>query len=155
MPTAMDRSIKRILAAVDGSPPSKEVTEVAFHVGARFDAVVHLFRAVRPPSDFALAAHTTAGGVDKFIINEAARSLAALAAPYPPIVVEKPLLESAEPWRSILGAAQRLDVDLIVIGSYGYGGWDRRSGVTAANLTSHADRHVWVVNDRNGGGMGA
>ena len=37
------------------------------------------------------------------------------------------------------------NVDLIVIGSHGYGGIDRVIGTTAAKVVNHADRSVLVV----------
>jgi nucleotide-binding universal stress UspA family protein len=145
---AVDLTLKRILAAVDGSARADHVTAVARAVGASFKAQVHLFRAVRVPQDFPPAAHTTTDNVTAFLIDEAAAGLKALAASYPGVIVEEPMLESGEPWRSILATARRLDVDLIVIGSHGYGGWDRLLGTTAASLVNRADRHVWVVHDR-------
>jgi len=121
-------------------------------VGTHFDATVHLFRAVRLPPDFSPAAHVPPSGMDHFLLREAANGLAALATTYPGLVLEKPQLEMADPWRCILAEAQRLDVDLIVIGSHGYGGWDRLLGTTAGSLVNRADRHVWVVHDRSDGG---
>jgi nucleotide-binding universal stress UspA family protein len=37
------------------------------------------------------------------------------------------------------------DVDLIVIGSHGYGALDHVLGTTAAKVVNHADRSVLVV----------
>jgi nucleotide-binding universal stress UspA family protein len=49
------------------------------------------------------------------------------------------------PWRKILDAADELDVDLIVMGSHGYGGFDRLLGTTAAQVANRARRNVLVV----------
>ena len=49
------------------------------------------------------------------------------------------------PWNSICAEATSLGVDLIVIGSHGYGALDRLLGTTAAKVVNHADRSVLVV----------
>ena len=46
---------------------------------------------------------------------------------------------------AICSAAREHDVDLIVIGSHGYGILDRLLGTTAAKVVNHADRSVLVV----------
>ena len=51
----------------------------------------------------------------------------------------------ATAWDGICHAARELDVDLIVIGSHGYGAIDRVIGTTAAKVVNHADRNVLVV----------
>jgi nucleotide-binding universal stress UspA family protein len=47
----------------------------------------------------------------------------ALAAGHSDIVIEEPAMnDPPQAWRGILKAADRLDANLIVIGSYGFGG---------------------------------
>jgi nucleotide-binding universal stress UspA family protein len=144
----LELELRRILAAVDGSVRANAIVAVAHALGASYKAQVHVFRAVRAPQDFPPAAHVTQDNVAAFLIDEAAANLRGLAAAFPGTIVEELMLESGEPWRSILATARRLDVDLIVIGSHGYGGWDRLLGTTAASLVNRADRHVWVVHER-------
>jgi nucleotide-binding universal stress UspA family protein len=55
-----------------------------------------------------------------------------------------------QPWRLILTNAQRLGADLIVLGSHGYGGWDRVLGTTAGKVANLADRNVFVVHTPSG-----
>lgn len=45
-------------------------------------------------------------------------------------------------------AAAKYDVDLIVVGSHGYHGWDRVLGTTASRVANLADRDVLVVRER-------
>jgi nucleotide-binding universal stress UspA family protein len=54
-------------------------------------------------------------------------------------------MSETPPWKAILGVAERLDVDLIVIGSHGYGGLDRVLGTNAARVVNLGDRSVLVV----------
>ena len=60
-----------------------------------------------------------------------------------------PIVAIGQPSKVILESAQDLDVDLIVVGSHGYQGWDRLLGTTAANIANHADRNVLVVHARS------
>jgi nucleotide-binding universal stress UspA family protein len=71
-----------------------------------------------------------------------------LAAGNPRVVVESPGVLHGQPWRDIVSTASRLDVDLVVIGSHGYSGWDRVLGTTAGKVANHADRSVLVVHTR-------
>ncbi len=41
-------------------------------------------------------------------------------------------------------------MDLIVLGSHGYGGIDRLLGTTAAHVANRAERNVLVVHERVG-----
>ncbi|MFI5302394.1 MAG: universal stress protein, partial [Polyangiales bacterium] len=53
-----------------------------------------------------------------------------------------------EPWRVILDVADRSAVDLIVMGSHGYRGFDLVLGTTAAKVVNHAQRNVLIVHAR-------
>lgn len=141
--------IRRILAAVDGTDRAVEVVKVAAEVGARFKASVYLFTALWVPPDIPAAAHDGPDDVEANIVERAAERLTQLAGAASGVLVEEPRISNAEPWRSILETARRLDVDLIVVGSHGYRGWDRLLGTTAAAVVNRADRHVWVVHDRS------
>jgi nucleotide-binding universal stress UspA family protein len=83
------------------------------------------------------------------VVTEARQELQALATDYPEAIIEEPALhDPPQAWRGILAAGERLNADLIVIGSHGYSGWDRVLGTTAANVVNRADRNVLVVHDR-------
>ena len=50
------------------------------------------------------------------------------------------------PWEGVCRVARERQVDLIVVGSHGYGGaMDHILGTTAAKIVNHADRNVLVV----------
>jgi nucleotide-binding universal stress UspA family protein len=57
-------------------------------------------------------------------------------------------------WQAICDKATRGGVDLIVIGSHGYGGLDRLLGTTAAKVVNHAPCTVVVVRVRQDGRIG-
>jgi len=139
---------RTILAAVDGSPRSPAVTAAALEIAARFDATVHLFRAIAVPPDFPAAARNAPDEIPALLEAEARRGLEDLARTSRRFVVEPVDLNTAQPWKAILNAAARLGADLIVVGSHGYHGWDRVLGTTAAKVTNRADRNVLVVHPR-------
>ena len=62
-----------------------------------------------------------------------------------PSLIEQIVTAFSIPWDGICRAAREHAVDLIVIGSHGYGGIDRLLGTTAAKVVNHADRNVLVV----------
>ncbi len=136
-----------ILAAVDDSPRAEQVVEAALDLAERFDARVHLFRSVSVPPAFPPAAVTPPDELPAQLATEARRSLEALAGGHPRIVVETPDLRTPHPWEAIVVAARRIGADLIVIGSHGYGGWDRLLGTNAAKVADRADRSVLVVHE--------
>jgi nucleotide-binding universal stress UspA family protein len=139
-----------ILAPVDGSIRSRGVLDAALEIADRFDGRVHLFRSVAVPAEFPAAAHMQPDRLPEFLENEARRSLEELAASHSRIRIEPPDMTTAQPWRSIIEAAAKIQADLIVIGSHGYGGWDRILGTNASKVADHADRSVLVVHERHG-----
>lgn len=134
-----------ILAAVDDSSRSEGVLNTALAIAERFDGQVHLFRAVDVPQPFPPAAATTPDPVPAQLEARARERLEELARQRPRIVIEPPDLSSSHPWQTILSAARRLGAGLIVIGSHGFGGWDRFLGTNAAKVADHAVCHVLVV----------
>ncbi len=137
-----------ILAAVDGSDRSRGVLLAALEVAERFDAQVHLFRAVSVPPQFPAAAAMPPDSLPGRLAKEARRLLVELAADNPRVRIEEPDLTTPQPWRAILGAAAKVRADLIVVGSHGYGGWDHLLGTNASKVADRADRSVLVVHER-------
>ncbi len=139
---------RTILAAVDSSPRAPGVVATALELAEKFDAVVHLFRVVTPPAEFPPAARTEDDHLPEVLQQHAREDLVALANAHDRIVIENLEVDAHEPWRAILEEGERLAADMIVIGSHGYGGWDRVLGTTAAKVVNHANRDVLVVHER-------
>jgi universal stress protein F len=83
------------------------------------------------------------------LAREATGDLVRIAARAPHLVVSEPIVRVGPPWRLILEVADALDVDLIVLGSHGYQGWDRILGTTAARVANLAHRNVLIVHERS------
>ena len=137
-----------LLAAIDGSPRSRGIFSAALQIANRFDARVHLYRAVSLPADFPAAAHMPPDLLPAFLENEACEFLATLAGDQLRVHCEPPELTTVQPWRAIIAFAAKIRADLIVIGSHGHSGWDRVLGTNASKVVDHADRNVLVVHER-------
>ena len=140
--------IARILAAVDGSPRALGVTRAALELADRFGATVHLYRALAIPPEFPAAAANAPDLLEPQLVDEAKRHLRGLVGNHGRVVLEPIAVLQGQPWRAIIAESDRLEVDLIVLGSHGFGGWDRVLGTTAGKVVNHATRSVWVVHER-------
>jgi nucleotide-binding universal stress UspA family protein len=135
-----------ILAALDGSPRQalvlREATELARARGAK----LILYRAVGLPPDIPHGLWK-AGELDlaTILLGNAEKSLAEVAKTLPAELVRSCAADLAVGWDGICQAAKRFDVDAVVIGSHGYGGFDRILGTTASRVVNHIDRSVFVI----------
>ncbi len=138
--------MKRILTCLDASPRAPKVLEAAVDLAKRTGAKLVLFRAVGLPPELKediFAVSPTE--IVEHLLKNAKDDLATRAKSVPPDLLDGTYTHVGAPWDIICREAQRLDCDLIVIGSHGYGGLDRVLGTTAAKVVNHADRSVLVV----------
>jgi universal stress protein F len=138
--------MKRILVALDGSPAQRPVFDQALKLATRLDGRIVLFHAVvipthLPPRALSMAPDDVAG----LLSDDAREQLEMLARDAPPALVERIHVEVGTAWRAVCDAAKADAVDLVVIGSHGYGGIDRLLGTTAAKIVDHAPCSVLVV----------
>ncbi len=148
MPQPETSHIHRVLVAVDTSPRAPGVLSAARELAGRFGARLHVYQAVYIPPDIPAAAHTGGSGTDRELERLAERKLAALVGDAPGTVIEPLEFGVGQPWRAILAAAERIQADLIVVGSHGYGGMDHVIGTTSAKVVNHASCSVFVVHER-------
>ncbi len=142
--------MRSILVAVDGSPRAVGVFTAGTDIARAMRAHVFLYRAVTIPPDFAPAAATKHGDpLPPFLEREARVELLGLMEQVPDVSCEPRIEQAIQPWRAILAAADKVDADLIVLGSHGYHGWDRVLGTTAGKVANLAHRDVLVVHDRS------
>jgi nucleotide-binding universal stress UspA family protein len=141
-------NVRRILVGLDGSPREASVLTAAQDLALRFDAHLLLFRAVGLPPEIPPEAWQNPElTVEEFLERRARDALSKSAATLCEALIAKHTLEvvMATPWQGLCDTAQSRDVDLIVIGSHGYGGLDRVLGTTAARVVNHALCSVLVV----------
>ncbi len=138
--------MKLILVALDGSPMAPTVLAAAATLAGQQGAALILFHAVALPVHLpaqALAMPPT--DVAGLLSQLARKQLEELARPLPGGLVERIQVEIGTAWRAVCDTARADAADLIVIGSHGYGGFDRLLGTTAAKIVDHAPCSVYVV----------
>lgn len=138
--------MKRILVALDGSPRASGVLSAAARLAQASDAKLVLFRAIGIPPEIPREVFVEPElRIEDILRRQAREDLEKLAAGIAPVLVEQIITELGTAWDSITRVAKRVDADLVVIGSHGYGGLDRLLGTTAAKVVNHVDRNVLVV----------
>jgi nucleotide-binding universal stress UspA family protein len=138
--------IRKLLVALDGSPRAAHVFHAAVELAEALGAALHLFRAVTVPPEFPPAGHVScADELPAYLLGQAVAQLRAFAGQAPHLDIAQLVLESAQPWRAIIDTADRLEVDLIVVGSHGYHGVDHLLGTNAGRVANLAHRNVLVV----------
>jgi universal stress protein F len=138
--------MRKILVGLDGSPRSAGVLAASLRLARATSARLQLFRAVGVPVDLpAIALSIPPAELEVVLERDARTALEALARDLPVELIAGRSVALGQAWQAICEAARREDVDLIVIGSHGYGAADRVLGTTAAKVVNHADRAVLVV----------
>ncbi len=140
--------IRTVLAAIDASPRAPGVLAAAREMAARFGARLHVFRAVYVPPDIPAGAPSADDRGAELMQARADAELRKLVGTSDDARIEPAEMTDEPPYRAILAAADRLDVDLVVIGSHGYRGLDRILGTNAARVVNLGKRNVLVVHDR-------
>ncbi len=138
--------MKRILVALDGSSRAGVVLDAAVRLADMADAKLVLFRAVGSQPDLPHEVfELTDKRLEDVLLQNAKTEVARLAKDLPANRLEAIVTSMATAWDGICRAASEQAVDLIVLGSHGYGGLDRLLGTTAAKVVNHADRNVLII----------
>ena len=138
--------MNRILVALDTSPRAPLVLAAADRLAELTGAKLIVFRAITIPTEMPRAVlAVTDLELEDLLRRNALGDLERLTAGLSPDRLEKRVAEFAAPWDGICRAAKEHAVDLIAIGSHGYGTLDRMLGTTAGKVVNHADRNVLVV----------
>ena len=140
--------VKRILVGLDGSPREAYVLAAAEDLALRFEAQLLLLRAVGLPPEIPPEAWQDPKlSVKEYLEAKAREGLERCARTLSESLRSRFSLEVvvATPWQALCTCAQEHAVDVIVIGSHGYGGLDRVLGTTAARVVNHATCSVFVV----------
>lgn len=140
--------MKSILVAVDTSRRAPHVVDAASEIAHKFGATLRLLRVIELPPDIPPAGATHGDPVPSQVAQNVIQELNDLAMRTTGVMIGPPLVSFGRAWREIIDAAAKHDVDLIVVGSHGYHGWDRVLGTTAARVANLADRDVLVVHER-------
>jgi universal stress protein F len=150
--------MKKILVGLDGSNRAGAVLEASVTLARALGGQLVFVRAVGLPPDLPQDFFKSTDEPPADFLCRGARSyLEERLADVPvellaPGGIEAPV---GVAWDAVCSAARRLHVDLIVIGSHGYGAIDRVLGTTAAKIVNHAPCSVLVVREPDGAGRDA
>jgi nucleotide-binding universal stress UspA family protein len=140
--------MKRILVGLDGSARAAAVLATASRVAQAQGAKLVLVRAVGLPPDVPQDFWKTTDEPLLEVLRKRSKAyLDESTARVPRELLDRSEVLVGTPWQAICDAAHRLEVDLIVIGSHGYAGFDRLLGTTAAKVVNHAGCSVLVVRE--------
>jgi universal stress protein F len=138
--------MKKILVALDDSPNAPNVLRGARELAEKLAAELILFHAVSLPMALPMAAYEISPtDVGPLLLETARQRLGGYAHELQPAVRASVQVQLGVPWQAICAAAKVEEVDLIAVGSHGFGGLDRVLGTTAAKVVDHADRSVLVL----------
>ena len=143
--------IARVLVALDGSPRARGVFEAAAELAGKFGSTLHVLRVVVVPPEFpAAAAGNLADPLPGYLLKAASEDLLRITSGAAGLNARmaSPIVRVGEPWRVIIALSDELDVDVVVLGSHGYGTLDRILGTTAGRVANMATRNVLVVHER-------
>lgn len=143
---------KKILFATDGSPASEHAAQMAIDLARIHGGSLIVVCAIDP--------YPYMGGGDMNLVGletymESGRTMAEKAfvsikhmaqQDGAPVEVETRLIEKASAYKAILMVADDNHVDLIIVGSHGYGGFDRLiMGSVASKVALHSTHPVLVI----------
>jgi nucleotide-binding universal stress UspA family protein len=141
-------NVRRILVGLDGSPREPHVLAAAQDLALRFEASLLLVRAVGLPPEIPPEVwQDPKRSLEEYLEKIAHDGLERCARDLCEELRSRSALEVvvATPWEALCMCARAHHVDLIVIGSHGYGGLDHLLGTTAARVVNHAGCSVFVV----------
>ncbi len=139
--------MKRILVGLDGSKRAPLVMGAAAQLAKLTGAKLIAYRAISIPTDMPQELLTMIDRrLEDVLISNARTGLERLAIEAGAREqVEQFVVTLATAWDGICRTATEYNVDLVVIGSHGYGGLDRVLGTTASKVVNHTDRNLFVV----------
>jgi nucleotide-binding universal stress UspA family protein len=138
--------LEKILVGLDDSPRSSDVLAAAKQLAQQSGARLVLVHAVGLPSGIPPEYYVyPPTQLPEVLERDARRVLEKYARELPAEMIAALRPRVGTSWNAICELARYEAVDLIVIGSHGYGGIDRVLGTTAARVVNHADCSVLVV----------
>ena len=147
VPADVDRPVRRILLGVDGSPESAAAIEWCAGVAGPLGATVEAVTVEEPPAEW------TPAWSDENWRRGAERDIQEWVAPLTDagVPVECVVVEELFPVDGLLHTAERDDVDLVVIGTRGAGGFTGlRFGGVAMRALHRAERPLVLVPPHTG-----
>ncbi len=143
--------LRKILVAIDFSPPSKNAFKYAVRFAEEFGGELTLLHVLEPESMTGYIAIPEGTAFVENDIVAAGKNLRSLIVSVENTKIETPhwKVRGGLPSHEIVEAAKEMDVDLIVIATHGYTGWKHFCiGSTAERVVRAAPCPVLVVREK-------
>lgn len=138
--------IRRVLVALDDSVRAPKVFQRAVEFARPSAAELILLRVAGVPQEFpASAAGNPPDALRAKMLEDAREELLSYVSNESELPTRIVVMAELSADRAIVAAAEKFDVDLIVIGNHGYHGVDRLIGTTAGYVVHLAKRDVLIV----------
>ncbi|MEF8840414.1 MAG: universal stress protein [Haloarculaceae archaeon] len=138
----------RIVVPTDGSEASMRAAREAFTIATEGGGTVHVVAVVDESASSLLLSGEAMGPLMERLNDEAAENVEAVAAEAPPGVdLETDVIRGTAVFRAIVGYADEVGADLLVMGSTGRSGVGGVLGSTTQRVTEHTGIPVLVVSD--------
>lgn len=142
---------RRIVIPTDGSEASLRAAREAFDIAAESGGTVNVVAVVDESASSLLLSGESMGHLIERLNDEAEEHVEAIAAEAPPGVdVETDVIRGTTVFRAIVGYAEEVGADLLVMGSTGRGGVGGLLGSTTQRVTENTGVPVLVVSDPRG-----
>jgi nucleotide-binding universal stress UspA family protein len=140
---------RRVVVALDDSIRAAGVLAAGADLAGALKADLYLVRALTAPAELSAAGgFSPVGPLAARLSAEATKDLFDLANRTHTAIVTEIIVKFGPAARTIVETAERLDANVIVLGSHGYRGWDSVLGTTAVSVANLAMRDVLIVHDR-------
>ena len=137
---------QRIVVPTDGSERSMDAAREAFTLAAEGGATVYVVSVVDESASSLLLTGESMGSLIERLRDEAEANVETVAAAAPDgITVRTDVVRGMAVYRAIVGYAEEVDADLVVMGSDGRGGVGGIMGSTTQRVTEHIGIPVLVV----------
>lgn len=139
---------ERIVVPTDGSERSMDAAREAFALATEGGGTVYVISVVDESASSLLLTGEPMGPLIKRLTEEAEANVEAMAAAAPAGVdVRTDVIRGTAVYRAIVGYAQEVDADVVVMGSTGRGGVGGIMGSTTQRVAEHVGVPVLVVPD--------
>lgn len=142
---------RRIVIPTDGSEASMRAALEAFDVAAESGGTVNVVAVIDESASSLLFSGESMGPLMERLHDEAEEHVEAIAAEAPPgVEVETDVIRGTAVFRAIVGYAEKVGADLLVMGSTGRGGVGGILGSTTQRVTENTAIPVLVISDPEG-----
>lgn len=138
---------KKILFATDFAEDSYQIGLKAKQISSKFNAELHLIHVIASMPEYSIG-YMMSPEVEQRMLGEAKQALLDLGEALR-VPLDRQCVCMGSPKNLVLGHAENILADLIIVGSHGHHGWALLLGSTAAAIMNSADCDIMVLKSKN------